>query len=469
MVPGQQMAMAAAKNPPKRRGGRRLLIVFVILVLLMAGALFWVNLAAQAAVNVSGMLTVYLPTASIAHNNSATYAEATTGAVVVAGDSVQTDTKGRAGITLPDGTLTRLASDTTIQLTSAHFSRAGNLHDVSFKQQVGRTFTNVQHLVTGATFQVAGNHATATVRGTKFEVYIDSTGSMTVKVFAGTVIFQGSGGPVTLNAGQQATANPAGVIGPVTAIIPDPNDPFGPAVLASDAVEAGTTPGTEQDFIGAPIHNGEQQQYTYSYAGGSLVKASLGYPGSAMKLTVKAPDGQSYFATGVPPDTLIINNAPPGIYTLAVTGVSGLGTNGEEPFVAVASVESCASADDEQNGAVHRGYTAQDLMQAVKVAGLSNLSLTITGNSVSGAIIAGSGSYNGVGWSGAVVLTAHNGTFDITPVGGNVFGLGVPAQQVVQQVAQIIGQDPSNINPGFVVDRLFTCNAVMIVDGRTGA
>jgi len=43
----------------------------------------------------------------------------------------------------------------------------------------------------------------------------------------------------------------------------------------------------------------------------------------------------------------------------------------------------------------------------------------------------------------------------------------VPAQQVVQQIAAAIGQDPSNVNPGFMVDRLFTCNSVMIVDGRT--
>ena len=54
------------------------------------------------------------------------------------------------------------------------------------------------------------------------------------------------------------------------------------------------------------------------------------------------------------------------------------------------------------------------------------------------------------------------------PTGGNVFGMSVPAQQVVQQIAAAIGQDPSNVNPGFMVDRLFTCNSVMIVDGRTG-
>ena len=191
---------------------------------------------------------------------------------------------------------------------------------------------------------------------------------------------------------------------------------------------------------------------------------------SAMKLTVQAPDNQKYFATGKLP-TVEVHNGPAGIYTIVVNGVSGLGTAGEEPFVAVASVESCASADIEQNHAVHRGYTAHDLVDAVQqsgqVSGLSNLKLSLSENSAAGAIITGSGTYNGVGWSGSVVLAAHNGVLDIMPTGGSVFGMSVPAQQLVQQIGAAIGQDPSNVNPGFTVDRLFTCNSVMMVDGRS--
>ena len=463
------MATVAAPTPPKRRGGRRLLIAFVILLLIVVGVVVWLNVAAAAQVNASATLTVYQPAASTSHNGT-DFVATTTGAVILAGDSVQTDTKGRAAISLPDGTLTRLASDTTIRLDSAHFTKTGNLHDVTLSQKVGRTFTNVQHLASGATFDVKGNSATASVRGTKFEIYTLADGTMTVKVFVGTVFLHNASGSVQINAGQQATANPNGTITQPIAIVPDPADPFGPALDASNAVALGTTPGTEQDFVGAPLHNGEQQQYAYSYAGGSLVKASLGYPGSAMKLTVQAPDNQKYVGTGKLP-TVEVHNAPGGIYKIFVDGVSGLGTGGEEPFLAVASVESCASADIEQNGAVHRGYSAQDLINAVQqsgqVSGLSNLKLTITDDSAAGAIITGSGTYNGAGWSGTIVIVAHNGVFDIMPTGGSVFGMNVPAQQLVQQIAAAIGQDPSNVNPGFVVDRLFTCKGVMIVDGRT--
>src|SRR5439155_20367407 len=159
-------------------------------------------------------------------------------------------------------------------------------------------------------------------------------------------------------------------------------------------------------------------------------------------------------------------NAPPGIYTIFVDGVSGLGNDGEEPFVAVASVEDCKSADVEQFGAVHRGYTAQDLISAVKLSGqasgISNLSLSFSENSIAGAIITAKGIYNGFTWSGSAALVAQNGVLDIMPTGGTIFGMNVPAQQVVEQIAAVIGQNPSNLDPGFVVDRLFTCNSVMM-------
>lgn len=460
------MRNVAAQAPPRRRGGRRILIGLVILAVIVGGGIFWINLSAQAAVNVSATLTVYQPTASLARGGGE-YASALTGTQVQAGDSVKTDKKGRASIQLPDGTLTRMASDTEMTLDAAHFTKSGTLHDAKITQKVGRTLTSVQHLVAGATFQVAGQSAVASVRGTKFEVYIKPDGTMIVKLFDGELDFDGKN-HVHLTSGQQATADPQGNIGPAGPIQPDPDDPFGPALAASDAVTAGTTVGTEQDFIGAPLHNGEQQTYTYSYAGGGLLKASLGYPGSAMMLKVQAPDGQIYTGTGHSPITVIVNNGPAGIYKLTVIGVSGLGAVGEEPFLAVAAVEPCVSSDIDQNGAVRRAYNAQDLAAAVQVSGLSNLSVTIAPNSPAGAIVTATGTYDGVGWTGSVLLVAHSGVLDIMAVGGTVYGVNVPAQQIVSQIGSAIGQDPSRLNPGFVVDRLFACNSVVMIDGRHG-
>jgi hypothetical protein len=439
--------------------------VLVLVILLVGGGIFWLNSSAQAAVSVSATLTVYQPTASLARGSGA-FAAAASGAQVQSGDSVSTDAKGRASIQLPDGTLTRLASDSQITLDAAHFSKNGTLHDAKLTEKIGRTLTSVQHLVSGATFQVAGQAAVASVRGTKFEVYIKADGTMIVKLFDGQLDFDGKN-HVHLVAGQQATADPQGNIGPPGPIQPDPADPFGPALAASAAADLGTTPGTEQDYIGAPIHNGEQQQYLYGYAGGSLVKASLGYPGSAMQLKVQAPDGQMYTGSGASPIVVSVVNAPAGIYKLFVVGVSGLGAGGEEPFLAVAAVEACVSSDIDQNGAVRRGYSDTDLGAAVQVSGLSNLRVSIAPNSPAGAIVTGQGTYNGVGWTGSVLLVPHNGVVEIMAVGATVFGVNVPAQQIVQQIGSAIGQDPTNLNVGFIVDRLFACNRVLMIDGRT--
>jgi len=458
-----------AKTPPRRRGGLRFLIFLVVLALIVGGGLYWLNSSAQAAVNAVGTLTVFQHSVAVAHNGGA-FSDATTGSIVQPGDGVKTDAKGRGSLQLPDGTLTRLASDTEITLTSAHFSKSGNIQDVSITEKVGRTLTNVQRLVSGATFKVAGQAAVASVRGTKFEVLVKPDGTMVVKLFDGQLDFDSKDGKnhQHLTAGQQATADPLGNISkPVGPPLPaDPTDPFGPQLAASDAISAGTTPGTEQDYVGPPIHDGETQTYTYSFAGGGLVKAALGYPGSAMTLTVTAPDSTTHTGSGISPIVVVVNSAPAGIFKITVTGVSGLGTAGEEPFVSVAALEQCTTQNVRQNGAVREGFTSSDLTSAVTVSGLSNLNLTILGSSLAGAIVTGTGTYNGVGWTGTVVLAMHNGALEIFPVGATVFNLSVPAQQIVQQIGAAIGQDPTNINPGFVVDRLFTCSGVLMIDGR---
>src|SRR6266850_734831 len=184
------MSVTAARTAPRRRGGYRLIIILLVVVLIVAAGFFWLSTAASAATNAAASLTVFQPSTMVAHSGGG-FLTATTGAVINPGDSIKTDSKGRAAIQLPDGTLTRLAGGTEITLTSAHFAKSGNLHDVSILQKVGRTFTNVQHLVSGASFKVAGQSATASVRGTKFEVVIKADGTMIVKLFEGVLDLDG--------------------------------------------------------------------------------------------------------------------------------------------------------------------------------------------------------------------------------------------------------------------------------------
>jgi hypothetical protein len=185
-----------------------------------------------------------------------------------------------------------------------------------------------------------------------------------------------------------------------------------------------------------------------------------------MKLQVKAPDGQTYTGTGASPIVVIVDSGLAGIYTIAVIGVSGLGANGETPFVSVAASEPCVSANIDQRGAVRRGLSSQDLSSNIQVAGLSNLNMTVVGYSLAGAIVTGKGTFNGAGWTGTVILLRRGTGLQVIAVAATAFGLKVPASQVVSQIGTVVGQDPSNVSVGFIVDRLFTCNGVVIIDGR---
>ncbi len=460
--------MARPATPAKKRGRGpiRLIVVLVVLVVIIVGLLFGLNVVASAATSVGATLTAYVPHVSV-QRAGGTYADATSGTVVQPGDSVKTDATGRAQIRFPDGTAMRLANSSEITLTSAHFAKDGNVHDISIQEKVGRTLSVVQHLVGGATFQVVGNTTTASVRGTKFEVIVNSDGSVLIKLFEGGLDVDGKS-HVHLTAGQQVTIDAQGNVGTPGPIVPDPNDPFVSDLAAEQAAEQGTTPGTEEDYIGLPLHDKEQQQYTYSFAGGSDIKAALAYPGSVMELKIDAPDTHVYSKTGPSPIVIVIPDPPAGIYKLTVIGISGLGPNGETPYLSVAALEPCQTATIDQNGAVRRSFTGPDLVKAVSVPGLSNLQVNIVGNSISGAILQGSANYNGAALTGTLLLYAHGGNLAVVPLAATAFGLSIPAQQVAQQISSALGDDPLNLNIGFHIDRLFTCSSVLMMDGRTG-
>ena len=461
--------MAAAAAPIKRRGrgGLRLIIALVIILLIVGGLGFGLNLAASAATNVGAILTAFVPTVSVARAGGA-YAAATSGTVVQPGDSVKTDAKGRGQIKFPDGSTMRLANSSEITLTSSHFSKDGNVHDISILEKIGRTLTTVQHLAGGASFQVVGNSTTASVRGTVFEIIVNADGSVLIKLFQGGLDVDGKT-HVHLTSGQQVTIDPQGNVGTPGPIQPDPNDPFVGDLAAEQAAEQGTTPGTEQDYVGGALHNGEQQQYTYSYAGGSGIRAALAYPGSLMELKIVAPDGHPYTSTGPSPIVITINDPPAGIYKIDVIGISGLNPDGETPYLSVAAIEPCATANIEQLGAVRHSYTGSELAQAVQVSGLTNLTVNIVGDSIGGAVLQGSASYNDIGLTGTLLLYAHGGNLGIIPLAATAFGLNIPPQQAAQQIGSALGDDPSNLNVGFQIDRLFTCSGVLMIDGRTTA
>jgi len=179
--------------------------------------------------------------------------------------------------------------------------------------------------------------------------------------------------------------------------------------------------------------------YSYSYAGGPLLKASLGYPGSAMQLKVQAPDGQIYTGTGPSPIVVVVNNAPAGIYKLTVIGVSGLGAVGEERSSRslLWSRASALTSIRTEPCVVLHGAGSSGCGAGVRSV---QPSCDHRHRLARGAIVTGTGTYNGVGWTGSVLLVAHSGVLDIIAVGGTVFGVNVPAQQIVSQIGSAIAR-----------------------------
>ena len=462
--------LTPSPQPPKRRGrgGLRILIALAVVVILVVAAIVTLGVIASANTSVGAVLTTFVPNSSVSRAGGA-FALATTGTVVNPGDAVETDQKGRAQIQFPDGSITRLANSTQITLTASHFAHDGHVHDISITDKVGRTLTSVQHLVTGATFDVVGNTTTASVRGTLFEVLVKSDGTVVIKLFIGGLDVDGKGGHVHLTAGQQVTVDAQGNIGTPGPILPDPSDPFGQDVAAMQQAQTDTTPGTEEDYVGGLLHNGETQSFSYAFAGGNDLKAALAYPGSLMELRITDPTGHVSTKTGPSPIVVTLPDPPDGIFKLEVIGISGLDPDGEVPFLSVATLEPCQTANIEQNGAVRHSYAAADLITAVNVDGLSNLKVTILGDTIGGAILTGTATYNGIGLGGTLLLYTHGGNIAVMPLAAEALGVQIPAQQAGQQIASALSQDPSNINVGFHVERLFTCQNVLMIEGRTNS
>ena len=188
-----------------------------------------------------------------------------------------------------------------------------------------------------------------------------------------------------------------------------------------------------------------------------------------MELKVEAPDGHIYNKTDISPVVIVIIDPPAGIYKLDVIGISGLGAAGESPYIAIAALEPCQTANINQLGAIRRSYAGSDLASAVSVSGLSDLNVSIVGSSSGGAYIRGSANYNGAAIAGSLLVFAHGGRIGIIALSASIFGVQVPAQTAAQQIANALGQDPLNIDLGFHVDRLFACNNVLMIDGRVSA
>jgi Tfp pilus assembly protein FimT len=303
---------------------RRLAVVAAIAALLMlAAAGTSALLAGRSASRV--LLTVFVGAAKVAHGSAAAE-PALSGDMLGDGDSITTGADGKASLTYPDGSVTRLDSSTSVVV---HVAQSGSSLRTRLVQTAGLTWNSVKHLLGGSTFQVSGpNSSTAEVRGTRFGFYVehDAAGSpvIWIDVYDGTVGVKGAvGGEVLATAGKRVTVRTqAAPTQPVP--IPDGDLRLSFTVF-NQTIEA--VVGTPSTFESGTLSAGARTTFAFEADGTRDLQIVLGWPalaGSTFSLTVVAPDGTVFSQTRqpLPPIIVIARKAAAGTWTVDVTDVT---------------------------------------------------------------------------------------------------------------------------------------------------
>jgi hypothetical protein len=441
-------------------GGCLIAIVLVVLLGFGGGYYFFI-LQAQAAVPAPAALQVISTPVDVDTGNGANFHTAKPGQELTAGNSVRTGDGGHAAIQFPDGSFVRMSPGTTVTVTAAQLSHDGNLQSASLQQKVGRTFTNVQHLVSGATFQIGGHSVSASVRGTQFEVLVRANSTNLIKVFEGTVTVKGTT-QATLTAGQQIDADANGKLSGQGAIKLETADPYALEAECARTVSAGTNPGSVQTSTGEGLATGQTAEVGYSSPGGTLFYA-LCYPGSLMTLTLIDPSGTAHTLRQTSRPVHGTFSGPAGRYRAIVRAEDVPG--GEPWAISFATNSSCSAEAADTGGFVRQTISNDQLSQALASSGVT---LQVQGTSPASAKVSYYSDLGGVPISWTVIFYAASPNLGLVLTQVTVRGINLTTQ-VASKLSSAIGQSLS-VPTDFTVDRVYSCKGsgggVMVIEGH---
>src|SRR5207248_2393888 len=164
----------------------------------------------------------------------------------------------------------------------------------------------------------------------------------------------------------------------------DQDDPFGLLDASlTQALKAATREGTNDQYYGPTLKKGQSADETYYSPGGDL-SASLKFPGSVMKLTVKGPNGLEKSALGAPPVNVLLPGAPEGQYTIRATAID-VGPAGEPYAISVTANPACTATDqpEARNGVIRRVFDPALLEQSLGKSGVTlHIDISGVGNGV---------------------------------------------------------------------------------------
>jgi hypothetical protein len=437
-------------------------VAVVLVLLLVGGGWYFFVVQAQAGVPAPAALLIFNPPVEVGQNDSS-YHSAVAGEPLSAGSSVRTGHAGRAAIQFPDGSLIRLSPDTTVTVTSAQLNKDGTLQSAGIAQKIGRTLSNVQHLIGGASFHVGGHSVTAEVRGTQFEVLVRSNGTNLIKVFDGSVKVAGAT-TITLKAGQEVDADAGGRLSAPRPIQPEAQDPYPLAAQCARAVAPGTTAGTTQTSTGDSIATGQTAEVDYDSPGGAL-SIALCYPGSLMSVTVIDPNGAQLASGQGSPPVQVNVSGPPGRYRAIVRAINAPG--GEAFAVSLAANAACVEGNVDTGGVVRETLSNAQIAQALTQSGASGITLQVQGTSFDSARIYYSSDLGGTPISWTIDFYAATPNLGLVLTQLTVRGVNITTQ-VVSRLPQGTGQP--GVQTDFIVDRVYSCSGpsggMMVIEGH---
>jgi len=436
--------------------------VFIVVVLLMVGGgWYFFVVQAQAGVIAPAGLVVFSAPVDVGRNDSG-YRTATPGEQLTAGNSVRTGGTGHAAIQFPDGSFIRMSPDTTLTVTAAQLNKDGTLQSASVVQKIGRTLSNVQHLVGGASFKVSGHSVSAEVRGTQFEVLVRANGTNLIKVLEGSVKVAGAT-TITVAAGQEVDADANGRLSAPRPIRPEAQDPYPLAAQCNRAIAPGNTAGTTQSSTGDNLATGQTDDVVYDSTGGT-VSVALCYPGSLMSIAITSPDGAQSSRQGAPPLQFNVNG-PPGRYRATVRAINAPG--GEAFAVSFATNAACAEGNIDTGGVVRQTLSNAQIAQALSQSGATGITLQVQGTSPSSARVYYYSNLGGAAISWTIDFYAATPNLGIVLTQLTVRGVNITTQ-FVSRFPRATGQ--SGVSADFVVDRVYSCKGpgggMMVIEGH---
>ncbi|HEX2646290.1 MAG TPA: hypothetical protein VHO95_03615, partial [Candidatus Dormibacteraeota bacterium] len=352
-----------------------------------------------------------------------------------------------------------------VTISAVQLQKTGNLQSAEVSQKVGRTFINVAHLATGASFKVNGHSVSATVRGTQYEVLVRQNQSNLIKVFDGTVHVAGRTS-VDVHAGQEVDAGANGQLSAPRPIARDAQDPYSLMSQCARAVSGGTTAGTAQVTSGDGISTGQDAEVDYSSPGGS-VSVALCYPGSSMTLTVVDSSGVQHAGRGGASPVTDVVSGPPGAVRALVHAVSA---QNEAYAVAFAASAPCSPDNIDNGGVVRQTLSNSQIANSLAESGVQGVSIYVAGTSPTSARIVYYSSIGGLPLSWTIDFYAATPNLGAVITQVTVRGINVTTQ-VVTNLSSFGGHSISSIPSGFIVDRVYSCAAangdnMMVIEGH---